>query len=314
MNPEAPIHPINYVAKRTGLSIHAIRVWERRYNAVTPHRNEGNRRLYSDLEINRLRMLAQLSNAGHTISRIANLKQEELEEMVRELNKSNIGGVMPSFTFGKNVDEFLESAKAAVVSLNDANLEIILSEAKFNLSRPVLLEKLVGPLMTWIGEQWESGEIRIGHEHMASGVVRDFLSTLRMVEDLPNDAPVIVVTTPSGQAHEIGALLAATVASSMGWCDVYLGPNLPAQEIANVAINRKAPVIALSICMFMANSRVLLELEELRKFVGDNIPIVAGGRGANRIQSQLKEIGILYLDSFPEFRDYLSEKATQPVT
>ena len=54
-----PGHPIKVAVRRTGLSAHVIRVWEKRYGAVVPARTAANRRLYSDEEIVRLQWLRQ---------------------------------------------------------------------------------------------------------------------------------------------------------------------------------------------------------------------------------------------------------------
>ena len=67
------LHPIKVVAKKTGLSPHLIRVWERRYGAVTPERSDTQRRMYSEREIERLKVLQMLTEAGHSIGNIATL-------------------------------------------------------------------------------------------------------------------------------------------------------------------------------------------------------------------------------------------------
>ena len=47
-------YAMKVVTRRTGLTSHAIRVWEKRYNAVEPERTDTNRRLYSEADIERL--------------------------------------------------------------------------------------------------------------------------------------------------------------------------------------------------------------------------------------------------------------------
>src|SRR5689334_965236 len=77
-----PRHPIRVVARRTGLKPDLIRAWERRYGAVAPGRSATRRRYYSDAEIERLSLLGRVVRAGHTISRVAQLPNEELEELI----------------------------------------------------------------------------------------------------------------------------------------------------------------------------------------------------------------------------------------
>src|SRR5579862_7283305 len=77
-------HPIGVAAERTGLSPHVLRVWERRYRAIEPTRNDGGRRLYSDGDIERLRLMALATAAGRGISQIARLPTKALQQLVRD--------------------------------------------------------------------------------------------------------------------------------------------------------------------------------------------------------------------------------------
>src|SRR6202035_4511197 len=77
-------HPIGVVAERTGLTPDVLRVWERRYRAVEPTRTEGGQRLYSDADIERLRLMYLATGAGRGISQVARLDTEELTRLVRE--------------------------------------------------------------------------------------------------------------------------------------------------------------------------------------------------------------------------------------
>ena len=79
-----PRHPIAVVTERTGLSQDLLRVWERRYRAVSPTRGPGGQRLYSDADIERLVLLHAATRAGRSISRVANLANEALSAMVDE--------------------------------------------------------------------------------------------------------------------------------------------------------------------------------------------------------------------------------------
>src|SRR5580704_1762484 len=77
-------HPIGVAAERTGISPHVLRVWERRYRAIEPTRTDGGRRLYSDDDIERLRLMALATAAGRGISRVAKLPTKELTRLVRD--------------------------------------------------------------------------------------------------------------------------------------------------------------------------------------------------------------------------------------
>ena len=78
-------HTIKVAARKSGLTPHVIRVWERRYDAVSPDRTDTNRRRYSDAEIERLTLLRTATHAGHSISTVAKLPVEKLRQIVAEL-------------------------------------------------------------------------------------------------------------------------------------------------------------------------------------------------------------------------------------
>src|ERR1700691_5807021 len=77
-------HPIGVACERTGLSPHVLRVWERRYAAVEPTRTNGGHRLYSDADIERLRLLARATAGKRSISLVAHLPADELARLVRD--------------------------------------------------------------------------------------------------------------------------------------------------------------------------------------------------------------------------------------
>src|SRR5262245_35367379 len=76
-----PTYPIRAVARLTGLSIDAIRVWERRYQAVTPGRGDRGR-VYSDADVARLKRLATLVEYGHAIGTVPRSADAELGRVV----------------------------------------------------------------------------------------------------------------------------------------------------------------------------------------------------------------------------------------
>ena len=81
---DKPRHPIGVVSQRTGLPQDVLRAWERRYAAVVPQRTPTGRRLYTDLDIQRLRLLRDAVAGGRRISDVANLGVAELEALVGE--------------------------------------------------------------------------------------------------------------------------------------------------------------------------------------------------------------------------------------
>jgi DNA-binding transcriptional MerR regulator/methylmalonyl-CoA mutase cobalamin-binding subunit len=290
-------HPIGVAAARTGLRPDILRAWERRYGAVLPQRAPKGRRLYTDQDIARLRLLRQVVASGRRISDVARLPLLELEALAREdAAAAGVETYAPRAAAGGGSPlGYLQEILEAVKDLDRKRLDQALSSAAVALSGPVLRREVIVPVLQTIGERWREGSLRIVHEHLASAIVRSYLAALRNGNHVPPGAPKLIVTTPAGQRHELGALLAAATAADGGWDVTYLGPNLPAEEIAAAVQQRGARAVALSLIYPQSDPGTGEELRRLRGFVGQDVGIVVGGRAAISYDAVLREIGAICL-------------------
>ena len=302
-----PRHPIRVVAHRTGLTSHVIRVWEKRYGAVSPTRTPTNRRLYSDTDIERLHLLHRATLTGHSIGQIARLPSERLRSLVDA--DEMIAPLLPKTASQRLADSspqaILAACLEAVERLDGAMLEEILTRATVVHSQPVLIEQVIVPLMYRIGELWHAGTLRVAHEHLASAVVRTSLGSLSRGFGLTPSAPSLVVATPTGQLHELGALIVAATAASDGWRVTYLGPSLPAEEIAGAAHQKGARVVALSLIYPGDDPFLPGELVKLRRGVADGVVLLIGGQAAHAYRSVLEEIGAVLREDLADLRKHL---------
>ncbi|MBN1552749.1 MerR family transcriptional regulator [bacterium] len=297
--------PIKVVSRRTGLTAHVIRAWERRYGAVMPRRTDTNRRLYSDEDIKRLIMLKQLVERGNNISQIASLDNDTLMDM---LGKSQWSGLPMngSNSYNYKSKQLIDAVLSAAENMDADAIENKLNRAMVELGRKEFIDQVVMPLLTSVGDGWRSGSLRIAHEHLVSVVLRNLLGTLR--ESIAGDqsSPLIVITTPMGQLHELGALAAAIVAQSEGWRVQYLGPNLPAEEIAGAVRQMDARAVALSIVYPPDDHYLIDELNKLRSTIPPETALFVGGNAARNYDSVLIHTGALRLENFQEFREQLA--------
>lgn len=293
---DEPKHPIQVVARRTGLSVDVIRVWERRYQAVSPGRTENRRRLYSDADVNRLLLLRRVTEAGRRIGDVAGVPTVELARLAAaDRGAADLPVVAAP-------DAFVQSCLAAVERMDPPALEGELARALVSLSLPVLLEHVVGVFMREVGERWHRGELRVSQEHLASAVVRSFLGGLFSTSNMGGTGPALLVTTPLGQEHELGALMAAVLAAADGWRVVHLAPNTPAAEIVAAAQLVNARVVALALAYPQDDPRLVQELRLLRRQLASQVAILVGGRASQGYAAVLEEIGARRLASLEEFR------------
>ena len=281
---------IKVVARRTGLSAHVIRIWEKRYGAVEPERTGTNRRLYSDEQIERLSLLRDITQNGHSIGHVAKLPTEKLRELSKESHGTN-GRAPRALTASPAAPTFLDECVAAVQSLDARALEETLKRAATELGAQGLLQRVVAPLVQTLGDLWREGTITAAHEHFASGVIRIFLGQAAKPFAGTDSAPVLVVTTPAGQIHELGALLVGAAAANVGWHVTYLGASLPAAEIAGAARQKRARAVALSLVYPEDDHRLDGELTRLHESLPPEVTLLVGGRAMPAYHDVLEKIG-----------------------
>jgi MerR family transcriptional regulator, light-induced transcriptional regulator len=301
------LHPIRIVARRTGLSLHLIRMWERRYKAVTPARTDSGRRNYSEGDIERLKLLKMAVDQGEAIGQVARLANDDLISLLEHDTQSG----ERSRVTRKGAEEpakaadFILRAEKAIEGFDIAALESTLLDAEVELSRLVLLERFLGPLLQQLGKKWQDGTLRIAQEHFATAAIRTFLGRLLAAHTFSVSSPWIVVATPVGQLHELGAFFVALTAASSGWNVAYLGSNLPAEEITVALRKYDSKVVGLSIIYPVDDPRLTVELRKLRQLVGDELHVVIGGQGAVAYEEQLTDVGVTIVNDLNRLAAHL---------
>ncbi len=276
--------PIAIASRRSGVSQHLIRAWEKRYGAIRPTRSGTQRRLYSDGEIERLQLLRAATEAGHRIGNIATLSTDALRPLAAEMPIPGKASPEPSTT-----DGILAEALAAVRVLDSSRIEKALQAGLVALGRGLLIHRVISPLIQKIGDEWELGTLRIVHEHCATAVVRTVLGTFIHSHSATANAPVLIITTPPGQHHELGALIVAATAIDRGWSVFYPGPSLPVEEIAAACIQSKADALALSVIYPADDPGLPAQLRAIRQLMPE-ARIIVGGRAASAYRAVLREI------------------------
>ena len=310
-NDDSAQYLISTVSKRSGVKSDLVRAWERRYQAVTPTRTSGGHRVYTDQDIARLKLLNQATNNGHSISQIARFSLDELKNLLKNEPQTltpKPENITPSASDRAFLaEDYIDKCYAAVLAFDPNALEAHFENAIVELGTEAFIEHLLTPLLTIIGERWRTGELRPVHEHMTSSIIRSLTYILRNNNAPAPNAPRMVVSTPIGQLHELGALLAAIIAELKGWQVTYLGPNLPAEEIAAAVKFTQAIAVTISISFFTNDLSIPRELRRLKKLIGLRTALIVGGRAANQYKALLNEIGVLDIQDYDHFRCILDD-------
>jgi len=301
--PEAH-HAIKAVANRTGLTAHVIRIWERRYGAVTPNRTATKRRLYSDEQIERLGLLREITKAGHSIGQVAKLPTDKLRELAKEARDIDGVATIPSRKVQATAS-LLDECVAAVKSLDARALEETLKRGATELGAQGLLQRVIAPFVQTVGDLWRDGSLTAAHEHFATAVIRVLLGQAAKAFCGSDHAPVLVVATPTGQLHELGALLVGAAASNLGWHVTYLGASLPAAEIAGAARQSRAKAVALSLVYPEDDPKLAGELTAIRQALPSEIPLLIGGRAMSAYQNVPEQIDATLIENLTQLGSVL---------
>lgn len=303
------MYPIKAVALKTGLTTHTIRVWERRYDVVKPVRTDTNRRLYSEDEVQKLILLKKATQAGHSIGQLSRLPLIEITQLVKDQHISPISPVSSLINQVEQDEEspvyYVKVALRAAEDFDNETLDDILIQAGVNFSQPVLIEEVIVPFLNTLGDKWFAGDVRIAQEHAASAVVRSFLGRMLSSIRTMEKGPTLLAATVSGLYHEFGAMIVAISAASQGWRAHYLGPNLPAEEIAFSVKRMNAKAVVISI-VYPPNDEVVREqLVLLSRVLPSDVALLIGGRSADSYVSTLQSIRAQWTHSMGELHEQL---------
>lgn len=266
----------------SGLTKLLLHAWERRYDLTPAERTDTGRRFYTPEQVERLRLLKSCSDGGHRIGSLVPLSIDELSRVEEELKAR------------QSLTEIL----AAVQALDSDRLHALL-QARADAEDPERFVRATAvPLMREIGTLWESGQVTVAAEHMATAKIKRILG--RLFDRCPpaaSNALRLVATTPEREEHDVGALVVTLLARLKGWNALFLGASLPADEIADAAHRRGARCVCLS-ALAGRRSSFARHLRDLRADLAPAIDIWVGGPAYEAIASME---GVTYLPDLDAF-------------
>jgi DNA-binding transcriptional MerR regulator/methylmalonyl-CoA mutase cobalamin-binding subunit len=305
---------IQTVSQMCGLSTHCIRAWEKRYGAIRPTRSENGRRLYSELELNRLMMLGKLSSLGNSISLIANLADEELERLLEKMSKGKGMGSLPISPVTKSLVDPQLYLNNLFMALNAYKLDILtheLNKASSDLTCREFAMDVVAALFRKVGEYVHDGRMSIAQEHTLSAITKFFIGRRIAQHYKTSESTKLKITlaTPIGEYHCIGLMLACLLMAEHDVNFIYLGENLPEQSIADAAKATKSDAILLAISpAYRARNRDINDVAlTLRKEIPSQMQIWVGGAIQDLRLTTIRDAGIVTFDHLTMLDKKLSE-------
>jgi len=216
---------IKEIEALTGIKAHTIRIWEQRYAMVAPRRTDTNIRYYDEKDLKKLLNVSLLNRNGYKISEIAEMSIDQLLKEVVKVTEQKT-----------DYENQLQSLTLAMMELNEVAFEKILSTAILQLGLERTMIQVVFPFFKSIGIMWQTGSINPAHEHFMTNIIRQKL--IVAIDGQSHETDVwskkFVLYLPEGEFHEIGLLFANYAIRARGGKVIYIGTNVPYDDLSVV--------------------------------------------------------------------------------
>jgi MerR family transcriptional regulator, light-induced transcriptional regulator len=295
---------IGELSEMTGIGVHTLRVWEKRYGAPHSQRLPSGHRRYPKEEVPRLKAIANALESGYRASKVVTATMEELQGLMG-LAPFN----QPKSGLESKKQNKLASDKTVVEGwaqlIHAGKDDELLSGFHEQFGRHGAFNFICDfavPLLERIGNGWETGELSITHEHFASECLVSFFSEKWRQMNVRKTGPMVLITTLPGEGYSLGILMCAVITSITNSKIMYLGFDNPIDEIVDASEKYNPELIAMSISHkfdFVTSEKLLLQL---RKKIDKHISIVTGGKG-----SPCNIEGVSYISSFEKYYKFLIE-------
>jgi methanogenic corrinoid protein MtbC1 len=265
---------ISAVERDTGLAKDTLRVWERRYGFPSPTRDAYGERAYPVDQVDKLRVIRRLMDAGHRPGRIIGLPIETLQQLAAQATESPRAGAELRTAEHEDLQRYIELTKAHEVEA----LRRALSQAALRMGLDRFVMEVAAPLNRMVGEAWARGYFEVFEEHLYTEsmqvVLRNAISTVPAASSRPR----VLLTTFPNESHSLGLLMVEALLALEGCRCLSLGVQTPIWDIVLAATSQNADIVALSFTASLSPNMVLDGLAELRTKLPRSTELWAGGQ------------------------------------
>ncbi|TDQ30878.1 MerR family transcriptional regulator [Zeaxanthinibacter enoshimensis] len=254
MNNVKKIFSIRDLENLSGIKAHTIRIWEKRYELLSPERTSTNIRTYSLESLQKLLNITLLYNNGWKISKIAEIPEDELPLKVRELvaHKSVKSHAMNAF-------------KLSMVNFDPDLFNKTYNSLKSDKSFREIFWEIFIPFLEELGLLWQANGINPSHEHFITHLIKQKIvaNTDKMDHVSPSRKDkVFVLFLPENEIHDIGLLYLNYELLLRGYQTIFLGATMPLEFMTDLEKN-------FSNLHFLSYFTVVPTQEKLHDYIGD---------------------------------------------
>lgn len=280
----AALHMLTIAAveRDTRIGKDTLRVWERRYGFPAPERDERGERLYPADQVERLRHVKRLLDAGWRPGRVVPLSLAELQTL-GSLTRHTAGtgpGAGPDT--GDDSAPPLSAEPQALYALLRAHdvsgLRRALMQTLLRQGLSHFVTRIVPPLLVEIGQAWSRGELAVFEEHVCSEALETVLRSAIATAPQPraDAAPRVLLSTFPDESHGLALLMAEALLTVEGAACMSLGRQTPLHDIGLAAAAHRAGIVVVSVSASAQITTVLEQLTTLRNLLPPAVELWAG--------------------------------------
>ena len=238
-----------------------------------------------------LKWLVQKQNEGLSISHAIEMWKSFHE--VDPVNLNQTLAAAPEVTTGEGMlDELRDKWMAACIVFDDQAANRTLDQA-FAIAAPeTICTEVLQKGLAQIGASWYAGSISVQQEHFASAIAIRRINSLLAAVTPPTRVGHILAACPSGEEHDFILLLATYLLRRAGWDVIYLGANVPLEDL-EATIQVTKPVMVLSAAQTLNSAASLRTMSEY--LMTRTIPLAYGGGIFSRVPGSTQCITGYYL-------------------
>ncbi|RZO41849.1 MAG: MerR family transcriptional regulator [Proteobacteria bacterium] len=294
---------INVISTACGVMPHTIRMWEKRYQIFTPKRSEGGQRLYSEVDLDKAKIIVSLKEQGHTISSLARHSLQDLRSLLEVNNRAD--------SESEKMFTSIETKKL-LKHLEKFDIDLVVSgmqHLRLSMGVKEFIFKIVLPVMHEIEKLSLKGTYSITQEHIISTIVRDQLNQINLANEGPNTKR-FALATPDGNLHELPIMIAEIICHANRVSTNYLGASHPAECLGEAVNAIKCKTIVMGVissAQWNYEKNIVKYLESIDKCLRNKVEIILGG-GYKIDLPNFKNIeNVKFVSSFEDFDKMLKE-------
>lgn len=241
---------ISQLAQFSGVKQHTIRIWEKRYNALTPTRSEGNTRYYSNNQLRRLLNIVSLMKFDYKISQLGSMPDDQLHKIIENTAYTNLP---------EAVEYFVLHLTRAGLSYDEIQFDKIFSHCILRYGMKETYLKIVYPMLERVGLMWSCNAMPPANEHFITNLFHQKILTA--IDSLPHAAQgseTWLLFLPEDEYHETGLLFAHYLIRFSGRRVIYLGASVPLESLPAAVKDAKAQQLLL----FLVHRNSVKKLQE----------------------------------------------------